>query len=35
MVPGAGHMLHAEAPRRFHALLEEFAAPLLGAPAPA
>ena len=35
MVPGAGHMLHAEAPRRFHALLEGFAAPLLGARAPA
>jgi pimeloyl-ACP methyl ester carboxylesterase len=35
IVPGAGHMLHAEAPRRFHALLEAFAAPLLGAPAPA
>jgi 3-oxoadipate enol-lactonase len=35
IVPGAGHLLHAEAPRRFHALLEEFAAPLLGARAPA
>ena len=35
IVPGAGHMLHAEAPRRFHALLEEFAAPLLGARSPA
>jgi pimeloyl-ACP methyl ester carboxylesterase len=35
IVPGAGHMLHADAPRRFHALLEAFAAPLLGAPAPA
>ena len=35
IVPGAGHMLHADAPRRFHALLDEFAAPLLGARAPA
>ncbi len=35
IVPGAGHMLHADAPRRFHALLEEFAAPLLGARTPA
>jgi pimeloyl-ACP methyl ester carboxylesterase len=35
IVPGAGHMLHADAPRRFHALLEDFAAPLLGARAPA
>ena len=35
IVPGAGHMLHADAPRRFHALLEEFAAPLLDARAPA
>jgi pimeloyl-ACP methyl ester carboxylesterase len=33
IVPGAGHMLHAEAPRRFVALLEEFAGPLLGVPA--
>ena len=33
IVAGAGHMLHADASRRFHALLAEFAAPLLGAPA--
>jgi pimeloyl-ACP methyl ester carboxylesterase len=35
LVAGAGHMLHADAPRRFHALLAEFAAPLLGGLAPA
>lgn len=29
IVAGAGHMLHAEAPRRFHALVADFAGPLL------
>jgi len=29
VVAGAGHMLHAEAPRRFHTLLADFAGPLL------
>jgi len=35
IVPGAGHMLHADAPRGSNALLEDFAAPLLEARAPA
>jgi 3-oxoadipate enol-lactonase len=30
ILSGAGHMLHAEAPRRFHALVTAFAAPLIG-----
>ena len=34
IVPAAGHMLHAEASRRFAALVTEFAAPLLGPLAP-
>ncbi|HEX3761611.1 MAG TPA: alpha/beta hydrolase [Kofleriaceae bacterium] len=35
IVAGAGHMLHAEASRRFQTLLAGFAGPLLGVPAPA
>lgn len=34
IVAGAGHMLHAEAPRRFHALVGEVAGRALGALAP-
>lgn len=34
IIAGAGHMLHAEAPRRFHALVTGFAGPLLGQLAP-
>lgn len=30
ILTGAGHMLHAEAPRRFNALVTAFAAPLIG-----
>lgn len=35
IIAGAGHMLHAEAPRRFHALITEFAAQAFGQLAPA
>jgi pimeloyl-ACP methyl ester carboxylesterase len=34
IVAGAGHMLHADASRRFHALVTEFAGPLLAPLAP-
>jgi pimeloyl-ACP methyl ester carboxylesterase len=34
ILAGASHLLHAEVPRRFNALVSEFAAPLLGALAP-
>jgi len=34
IVPAAGHMLHAEAPRRFHALVAGFASSVLGELAP-
>jgi len=34
IIPGAGHMLHAEAPRRFNALVTAFAGPLVGELAP-
>ena len=34
ILAGAGHMLHAEAPRRFHALVADFAGSVLGNLAP-